>query len=703
MKNKSFFLNYIVLFFGALLPQLFLQNYIFIAGIWIVAGMFIGLSHLFERIFKKAFLVEALIVTALFFLFTESSNKNFLFDVFVANGIPAFFFPIAVILFNSLNVAICMGFGFSIGKLIRDRGRFEKETEIDLNKGLPETITFFNLFQSESKMFFPFLGLVGIINGLWASALLILINTKITNTKLPFFNDYDWLIYISLIVISFIIAASFQSFMIKLTHRFGAEMRLSIFNKLRFTGYEEWLKLGEQQLRTALTDVSTLQRFPTVFLEGFNSLVLVVIGLTYLFYTDIKGASIVMVIMAALAIVYMYRNRLIRGDIDKARGLLDIYHSQVIDFVRGFKEMKMSIKTSDNLFENHLKENQVEFLGAQVSALIRDLGNRLMGSYAWYVMIGIVLFVLPAAFGIGIEIAAVFLVTLLFLMGPVNSLIGLMEFFIRMKVAITRLNNYNQIVSAATHEEIGHGDLTEINPAFKSIRFEDVRYEYFDEKGGSTFALKPLNLEIKKGEVIFVTGGNGSGKSTFINLLTGLYLPKSGSIKLNDVPIDQMNIAYYRDQLSSIFTDNYLFTENYENLNLSQEDEVFMDLLETMKLEEAVVWNEDKNKVFHTLSKGQQKRMALIYSILKKREVLIFDEWAAEQDPEFRKYFYELIIPELKRLGKTVIAVTHDDAYFDCAERILKFDFGAIIMDNRLTSITNREAKSTTLIKAIRS
>lgn len=542
-------------------------------------------------------------------------------------------------------------------------------------------LTLFNLFQNKSKWFFPFLGFLGIVNGLWGSALLLLINNKITSTPLPFFNEYDWVVYIVLIVVSFAIAASFQTYLIKLSHSFGIEMRLSIFEKVRFTKYEDYLELGEQRLRTALNDVNSLQIFPTIFLEAFNGAVMIIIGVSYLFYVDTLGAAMVLVIMVLLSGIYIYRNRKIEKALFTARKLGDVYHYNVIDFVRGFKEVKMSIKRSDNIFHKHIKANRMSFLKLQVSALVKSLGNQLMGSYAWYILIGIVLFLLPMIFNMSLAISTSFLVTLLFLMGPVNTVIGLMEAFISMSIAIERLNHFNDIVSAKAALDRGHGDLTNINEAFLNIRFEDITYEYFDQNDVQTFKLQPLNLEIKKGESVFVTGGNGSGKSTFINILSGLYTPKSGQIYLNDYLITEDNVPFYRDQLACIFTDNYLFNENYDDLDLSPSNTTFVSLLEKMKLTDVVKFDEKNNKVLHSLSKGQQKRMALIYAIMEGKDVFVFDEWAAEQDPEFRKYFYHTIIPELKMMGKTVIAVTHDDTYFNCAERIIKFNYGEVVED----------------------
>jgi putative ATP-binding cassette transporter len=547
-------------------------------------------------------------------------------------------------------------------------------------------MNFFKLFQEKSKFFFVYLGLLGIINGLWGGALLFLINAKITNTALPFINNKDWLVYILLIVLAFTSAALFQSYMIRLTSNFGNELGLGIFNKLRFTSFEEFEKLGEERVRTALNDVADLQNFPNFFLDLFNAAVMVAIGIGYLFWIDATGAFFVSTTMILLATIYVYRNRQIERDLDKARALRDIYMRNVNDFLRGFKEVKMSIRRSDNIFLKFLTRNRSEFIRLRIKSNIKAHFNELMGNYAWYVLIGIVLFLLPNVLNINPEVRTNFLVTLIFIMGPVSIVIGLMEDLINMKIAMSRLDKFNEIINAKVALDRGHGQALDNASPFKSIRFENVTYDYVDANQLATFSLNPLTIEIKSGEIIFVTGGNGSGKSTFIHLLSGLLTHKAGHIYFNDAEITAENLPQYRDQLSCIFTDNYLFSENYYGLELSRSNPELRQLIQKMKLREALNFDDNNNKLFHALSKGQQKRVALIYAILEEKELLILDEWAAEQDPEFRRYFYERILPDLKRMGKTIVAITHDDNYFSCADRLIKFDYGKISFDEQVVA-----------------
>jgi cyclic peptide transporter len=350
------------------------------------------------------------------------------------------------------------------------------------------------------------------------------------------------------------------------------------------------------------------------------------------------------------------------------------------DFLHGFNKVKMSTKRSESIFFDHITKNRDKAIKLSIKSGLSAFGNELLGDYFFYFLIGTVLFILPTFFSIDATVISGFMITLLFLMGPIAMLINLMESIISYKVAFRRINEFNDTLT----DNLNDSDSTLLSaskelPVFETIYTNNIDYQHIDGKGNITFELKPVNLKINKAEVIFISGSNGSGKSTFINLLSGLYSPKSGGIFVNDILITDSNRQKYRDMISCIFSDNYLFTENYDNFNLLSSNEHLTELLKKMKLDKTIRQDVAKNRIFQNLSSGQQKRLALIYSVLEDKDVFIFDEWAAEQDPEFRKYFYKIVIPELKNKGKTVIAITHDDAYYKYCDRLLKFNYGEML------------------------
>ena len=212
--------------------------------------------------------------------------------------------------------------------------------------------------------------------------------------------------------------------------------------------------------------------------------------------------------------------------------------------------------------------------------------------------------------------------------------------------------------------------------AFRKISLDNASFTYKTEKGSSLFCAGPWSFAIARGEVVFLTGGNGSGKSTALKLISGLYRPESGSIRVDGFEVTDGTLQSYREMFTCIFTDFHLFKGLYglEDVDPEQVD----SMLRLMGLEEKVTFS---NGRFSTqdLSTGQRKRLAMVVALLEQREIYLFDEWAADQDAWFRDIFYRVLLPALKRSGKTVIAVTHDDRYWSMADRCIELDAGEIV------------------------
>jgi len=196
-----------------------------------------------------------------------------------------------------------------------------------------------------------------------------------------------------------------------------------------------------------------------------------------------------------------------------------------------------------------------------------------------------------------------------------------------------------------------------------------------DVDGNATFQVGPIDGEIRRGEVLFLIGGNGGGKTTLLKLFTALYQPTEGAIYIDGARVGPVNIQSYRDLFSAVFSDFYLFDKLY---GLSETDpERVNALLELMGIADKTAFSEGRFTNIQ-LSTGQRKRLALVVSYLEDKPIYVFDEVAADQDPEFRRYFYERLLPEMKKVGKTVVVVSHDDRYFHAGDRILQMDYGKL-------------------------
>jgi putative pyoverdin transport system ATP-binding/permease protein len=218
-----------------------------------------------------------------------------------------------------------------------------------------------------------------------------------------------------------------------------------------------------------------------------------------------------------------------------------------------------------------------------------------------------------------------------------------------------------------------------INWHWQRLAFKQVTHSYHRENEASQFILGEINLTLQPGELVFIVGGNGSGKSTLAKLITGLYIPESGAIYLDDQVIDAEHREWYRQHFSVVFSDFYLF-DRLLGLDQPNLDQQAYDYLQQLQLDRKVTIADGKLSTI-SLSQGQRKRLTLLTAYLEDRPIYLFDEWASDQDPVFKEVFYRQFLPQLKAKGKTVLVISHDDRYFATADRIIKLDYGQIEYD----------------------
>jgi putative ATP-binding cassette transporter len=343
------------------------------------------------------------------------------------------------------------------------------------------------------------------------------------------------------------------------------------------------------------------------------------------------------------------------------------------DLFDGFKEQRLNSARSRGLNDTFIEVSQRTATARSVVHL-HTWQQFVFGETAFNLMLGLVIFVVPsysAAFGQEVvKVAA----AVLFLTAPV---FGLMQSLAVMNAAESAAGQMLALEGqlAALAEAGSEGPALPVPGDFSELQMEGVEFAFPAAPGDTPFTVGPFYLTINRGETVFVTGGNGSGKSTFMKLLTGLYHPLRGSLVMNGVAIGPDRMAAYRETMATVFADFHLFTRLY---GIEYPDPVEAgDLMRWMEMERVTAL--DGNRFGRRdLSAGQRKRLGLVGALLEKKSILILDEWAADQDPQFRFKFYREVVPELKRSGITIIAVTHDDHYFDIADRRLHMEAGRL-------------------------
>jgi putative ATP-binding cassette transporter len=417
------------------------------------------------------------------------------------------------------------------------------------------------------------------------------------------------------------------------------------------------------------------QSFP-LLVSAAQSVCLLAFCLCYIAY--LSGASFLVigaVSTVALAMFWVRRQQLSRamaGVHAEEGAMLD----SLAHFTEGFQEIRLNADKNDALmarFVAIVSELETKLIG--IGRLW--VGMLLFGNTLLYVLVGVVVFVLPIFFSGYTDVIYKLVAIAIFCAGPLAAVTSAAPLFDRANVGLGHVFALEQRLDASAIHKHGAAEVDDAGlHAFREIALDNLVFTYRSETGANLFSVGPWNIRIARGEIVFLVGGNGSGKSTALKLITGLYQPDSGSIRVDGVEVTNARLQAYREMFTAIFTDFHLFERLY-GLENADPEQVAM-LLRYMGLEEKVSFADGRFST-QELSTGQRKRLAMVVALLEQREILVLDEWAADQDVSFREIFYKVLLPALKRTGKTVICVTHDDRYWSTADRCIALDAGEIV------------------------
>lgn len=453
------------------------------------------------------------------------------------------------------------------------------------------------------------------------------------------------------------------------------EFRLSLFNKVGKASPETLDTVGEGPIQAAMTqEMQTISNTLPMLMNGIQQLVLIFFVSLYLAYLSLFAFAMIGVLAALAVTIHLYRIKKVNIAIREAAEDEGKLFGGLGDLLHGFKEVKMNNLRRDTLLSRlHERSERTR----DTKAEIKQQWSRETASVqlAFYCMMAAMVFIVPIFTSDYHDVAVQTTTATLFLFGPIGSTIMTLPSFNDTEAALAKITSLKEQLSeelskqtekAATADSVDTDtDTAKPLARIDEITMKDVRFTYPGPTGG--FSVGPLNAAFKKGEITFITGGNGAGKSTMISLLTGLRAFDSGEITVNGDLLRATQLQEYRDQFASVLSGYHLFDELY-GIDPIDADQV-NDLLKLLEISDKVTL--DGNKFSTTsLSQGQRKRLALVTALLEDKPVLVLDEWAADQDPHFRSVFYEKLLPMLRDQGKTLICVTHDDRWFDIADRI---------------------------------
>jgi putative pyoverdin transport system ATP-binding/permease protein len=479
-------------------------------------------------------------------------------------------------------------------------------------------------------------------------------------------------------IIGILIYATAETWMVS---RMGADieeatdgLRMRLLEQLRHADLLKLERFGETPLFESITQSCQIISMNSQFVAlSLRSVLLIVALMIYILAISQLAFVVIIVTLAAGTMAYRHLGL----TIERQRRILTIQESalfeSVSDLFDGFKEQRLNSARSRDLNDSFISVSSA-MTGARNEMHQQFWQQFVFGETFYNLMIGLVVFVVPS-YSVSfdqdvVKVAA----ACLFMAASVFGLLQSMAVTAAAEAAAGRmLRLETELVDLA--EPGSYGPNLPIAADFSEIRMMGVEFTFPAPADEQAFSVGPLDLVIRRGETTFITGGNGSGKSTFLKLLCGLYHPLKGRIMVDGVEIEPTRLASYRALMATVFADFHLFAQLY-GLDLPLENKAH-DLLHWMELGRMTTLEGDRFSR-RDLSAGQRKRLALVAAVLEQKPILILDEWAADQDPQFRFKFYREILPELKRRGLTIIAVTHDDHYFDVAERRLHMEEGLL-------------------------
>lgn len=447
-------------------------------------------------------------------------------------------------------------------------------------------------------------------------------------------------------------------------------MRARLSDKIRRADLQPIEAIGRQRIYDTINrDTQTISQAASPTIIAIQSAVMVLFIGLYIALLNPQAFLMTLLVVAIGMAIHNHKRRELMANIQESRQREGEFFSTLNDLIEGFKEVKLNAKRSKDVYVELLRlTNTAAAMKTNTAYVFAD--HFVFSQTTFYVLLALIVFVLPQNFaGQLMPITA----AILFVIGPLSSLIGTLPVFSMADLAVANLAALEEQLDLL-EPEVAEAQ-AEPPPDFRDIRLSRVYFAYRDRERKLTFEVGPVDLTIEKGTITFIVGGNGSGKSTFLKLLAGLYYPESGSIEIDDKDVTATGYSGYRNLFSAIFSDYHLFQRLF---GISPDDATVNRMLNEMELSNKTQYRHGRFEN-QDLSTGQRKRLALIVALLEERPVYVFDEWAADQDPHFRERFYKELLPGLKHLGKTVIAATHDDRYFSVASRVIRMENGKIV------------------------
>ncbi len=477
-----------------------------------------------------------------------------------------------------------------------------------------------------------------------------------------------FMLFITTMLAAMIFYLHIQKRGVRLIETLVGDTRERIIQKVRSAELESYEKLGKSHIYNAITlDTQIISEVVGMFMTTTECTLLSIGLLVYIALVSWPSFLFTAGVLGCGGLIYTYQIIRIRKWLRRAREKEKELFAATDDLISGFKELRVNDRKSDDFFHSIIKVKSSENREYRTKSELMFVDANIASTFMELMIFIPILFILPVFGGLSNYALMASVTALLFL--PTVALKETIPYLIRTGVSMEQIGELEKELKKVRVEKTPPVSGERITRS-REIRYNQISFAYTDRDGNPLFGLDNISFSVHPGEILFIVGGNGSGKSTLLKVMTGLYRPFSGSIEIDG---SEVEMAEHRYLFSAIFSDFHLFDRLYglPDIDKNKVDE----WIRLMQLDDKLEFRENRFSTLD-LSTGQRKRLALIAAMMEDKPIYIFDEWAADQSPRFREFFYTELLPQFKAQGKTVIAVSHDDRYFHVADRVLKLDYG---------------------------
>lgn len=552
------------------------------------------------------------------------------------------------------------------------------------------TVSLYNMIWAHYRL--PFLKVIflNLVNAAVSVGIIAFINH--TFISQPVFNTLSWLSLgqFSMLVLLLLVTTFVSQYALTcLGHQFVYELRNKLVKQIIDTAVPQIDHLGSARLLASLS--SDIQSITVAFVRMPELVQGVILSIGVALYLGWLSLPLLLIVMFWIAMTIWISTILVKHVYHHLRAIREIDDALYQDYqsiIDGRKELALNHHRAEQIYTHDFLDHAKTYKERVIKSDTYHLSAVNWSNIMMFAAIGVV-FAVSNYLGISMGIATTFSLTILFMQSPLLHAVGAYPTLQTAQVALDKIQSL---------------ELADYQPAFRTgntsqhwqtISLTDVNYRYnVSNNSGDNNAdaqtltakdsdhsgniLKDVNLTLQRGDVVFLIGANGSGKSTLAKIITGIFTPTTGAVTIDKQLVDSQNNADYRQLYSAIFSDQHIFKQLIGKQGQQPDESLVNAWLHKLNLQDKISVADNQLST-DKLSQGQRKRLAMLIAVAEQKDILLLDEWAADQDPAFRRVFYQTLIPELKALGKTLFIISHDDGYFEHADRLLLMKEGRLI------------------------